>query len=92
MSNVGAVNINEKKSESNKSQSSRKKPIEMIVFLDEIECDIDEDLDDEHYTEKMINDSFINKPKDISTFNPSGIKGKEKISTSMMLPAFSHID
>lgn len=43
--------------------------------MDEIECDIDEDVDDEHYTSKNINDSFINKLRDISTFNPSGIKG-----------------
>jgi len=40
------------------------------------ECDID-DIDDEHYSEenkkKMINESFINKAKDFSIYNPSGM-------------------
>ena len=60
--------------------------------LDEIECDIDEDMDDEHYTGKNINDSFVNKLRDISTFNPSGIKGKEKGNVSMMAMPMSSID
>jgi len=53
--------------------------------VDEIECDIDEDLDNEHYSSKNINNSFINKLKDFSTFNPSGNKGKEKVNNSMMI-------
>jgi hypothetical protein len=48
------------------------------IVADDIECNIDEDLDDEHYSSKNINDSFINAPKDFSTFNPSGNKGREK--------------
>ena len=47
--------------------------------LDEIECDIDEDFDDEKFAGNNINNSFINKLKDFSTFNPSGNKGREKI-------------
>jgi len=46
--------------------------------MDEIECNIDEDIDNEHYTGKIINDSFINKLKDFSTFNPSRDKAKDK--------------
>ena len=56
------------------------------VDVDEIECDIDEDLDNEHYTGKNIHDSFINKLKDFSSFNPSGNKGKEKMNNSVMIP------
>jgi hypothetical protein len=48
------------------------------LHLDEIECDIDEDVNNEYYSGKNINDSFINKLRDISSFNPSGNKGKEK--------------
>ena len=51
---------------------------------DEIECNIDEDFDNEHYSGKNINNSFINKLKDFSTFNPSGNKGKEKIIPGML--------
>jgi hypothetical protein len=47
--------------------------------LDEIECDIDEDFDDEKFAGNNINNSFINKLKDFSTFNPSGNKGREKV-------------
>jgi hypothetical protein len=54
--------------------------------MDEIECNIDEDLDNEHYTGKVVNDSFINKLKDFSTFNPS--LGKDKNNNSMMLLPF----
>lgn len=50
--------------------------------VEEIECDIDEDFDNEKFTGKMINNSFINKLKDFSSFNPSGNKGREKISNS----------
>ena len=57
----------------------------MHLNVDEIECDIDEDLDNEHYSSKNINNSFINKLKDFSTFNPSGNKGKEKVNNSMMI-------
>ena len=46
--------------------------------IDEDECNIDEDFDNERYTGKVINNSFINKLKDFSTFNPSGNKGKER--------------
>ena len=60
--------------------------------VDEIECDIDADVDDEHYSGKNINDSFINKLRDISTFNPSGIKGKERNNNSMMAIPLSSID
>ena len=63
-----------------------------MVEVDEIECDIDADVDDEHYSSKNINDSFINKLRDISTFNPSGIKGKEKVNYSMMIIPMSSID
>lgn len=56
--------------------------------MDEIECNIDEDIDNEHYTGKVINDSFINKLKDFSTFNPSLNKGRN--NNSMLLP-FSSI-
>ena len=36
-------------------------------MLDDIDCNIDEDVDDEHYTTKNnVNDSFINHPKDFS--------------------------
>ena len=45
-----------------------------------MECDIDEDFDNEKFTGKMINNSFINKLKDFSTFNPSGNKGREKFT------------
>lgn len=56
-----------------------------FLELDEIDCNIDEDLDNEHYSGKNINDSFINKLKDFSTFNPSGNKGKEKLNLSAFI-------
>lgn len=63
-----------------------------MLGLDEIECNIDEDIDNEHCTGKNINDSFINKLKDFSSFNPSGNKGKEKVNNSMMVVPYSTID
>lgn len=60
--------------------------------VDEIECNIDADIDDERYSGKNINDSFINKLKDFSSFNPSGNKGKEKGNSSMMVIPVSQID
>ena len=54
----------------------------MFAELEEIECNIDEDLDNEHYTGKNINESFINRLKDFPYVNPSGNKGKEKIINS----------
>lgn len=61
------------------------------VDIEELECDIDEEIDNEHYSDKNINNTFINKLKDFSTFNPSGNKGKEKINNSMMALPVSHI-
>ena len=58
---------------------------EGFLAVEEIECDIDEDLDNEHYTGKNINKSFINKLKDFSSFNPSGNKGREKVNNSMII-------
>lgn len=56
------------------------------IAPDEIDCNIDEDFDNEHYQEKLnINNSFINKLKDFSTFNPSGNKGREKINNSCII-------
>jgi len=60
--------------------------------VDEIECNIDADIDDERYSGKNINDSFINKLKDFSSFNPSGNKGKEKGNNSMVVAPISQID
>lgn len=59
--------------------------------LDEIECNLDEDLDNERSgsalgTEKIINGTFVQRLKDFSSFNPSGNKGSEKmLNNSMML-------
>lgn len=61
--------------------------------VDEIECDVDEDLQNEGIcvggggaTDKNIHSSsFVNKLKDFSTFNPSGNKGKEKQNQSLMI-------
>ena len=53
------------------------------IEVEEVECDIDEDFDNEKFTGKMINNSFINKLKDFSTFNPSGNKGREKLNNSL---------
>ncbi len=87
--------------ESHRSRASRKDlkrssaPHERdssMIEVDEIECDIDADVDDEHYSSKNINDSFINKLRDISTFNPSGIKGKEKVNYSMTIIPMSSIN
>jgi hypothetical protein len=57
--------------------------------LDEIDCNIDEDVDNENYYQgkNSIHNSFINKLKDFSTFNPSGNKGKEKTNASMRPPS-----
>ncbi len=60
--------------------------------LSDIECDIDEGVDGEHSSGKNINDSFIKKLRDISTFNPSGIKSKEKNNNSMMIVPASSIE
>lgn len=48
--------------------------------MDEIDCNLDEDLDKKD--DKTINNSFVNKLKDFSSFNPSGNKGKEKIGNN----------
>lgn len=57
-----------------------------MLELDEIECNIDEDVDNEKYYQgkNSIHSSFINKLKDFSTFNPSGNKGKEKVPNSVL--------
>jgi len=60
--------------------------------MSDIECDIDEDVEGANDQGKNINDSFINKLRDISTFNPSGIKSKEKGCNSMMALPVSSID
>lgn len=57
-----------------------------IVEIEEIECNIDEDLDNEHYTGKNINESFINRLKDFPYINPSGNKGKEKNAGNVSVP------
>ena len=71
------------------------------MSLDEIECDLDEEQDNEHFYngKNSINSSFINKLRDISTFNPSGIKGKERegsiaggINSSVLIIPKSQID
>jgi len=72
------------------SQVENKSPSNELE-ISEIECDIDEDVDGEHYQGKNIN-SFINKLRDISTFNPSGIKSKEKGNNSMMVIPASSIE
>lgn len=35
--------------------------IDEMLSPDEIQCDLDDDIDNEHYTGKNINDSFVNK-------------------------------
>jgi hypothetical protein len=66
---------------------------EGAIGLDEIEWEMDDaDIDDERYSGKNINDSFINKLKDFSAFNPSGNKGKEKTNNSMMVVPMSVIN
>eukprot|EP00347_Sterkiella_histriomuscorum_P008627 403344372 len=62
---------------------------DIFLQIDEIECDIDEDVDNEHehnkrLTDRNVNNSnFVNKLKDFSSFNPSGNKGKEKFNQSV---------
>ena len=66
--------------------------------VSDIECDIDEDVDQQEREAagmgngKAINDSFINKLRDISSFKPSGIKAKDKGNSSMMVMPVSSID
>ena len=60
--------------------------IEAIISPEEVDCNIDEDIDNEHCTSKNINNSFINRLKDFSAFNPSGNKGKEKGNNSVLVP------
>ncbi len=69
-------------------QEKVKEVIRKPLELDEIDCNIDEDVDNEDYYlgKNNIHNSFINKLKDFSTFNPSGNKGKEKIITSSLRP------
>ena len=57
----------------------------MVLEVDEIECNLDEDFDNEHYTGKHVKDSFINKLRDFSSFNPSTVVGKDKINNSEMV-------
>jgi hypothetical protein len=61
---------------------------------DEVDCNIDEEFDNEQLDNRLknqslernnINNSFINKLRDFSTFNPSGNKGREKINNSCMI-------
>ena len=60
-----------------------KKLMKVVKTGEEVECDIDEEVDNEHFQERNINNSFINKLKDFSSFNPSGNKGREKETLSM---------
>ena len=53
-----------------------------MLNIDEIDCNIDEDVDDEKFTGKNINNSFINRPKDFSLFHPSGKRGREQSDLS----------
>lgn len=61
---------------------------------DEIECNIDEELDNEHATGKNINDSFINRLKDFSSFNPGkqysmvSIANNHKINHTEIMNSF----
>ncbi|CDW84589.1 UNKNOWN [Stylonychia lemnae] len=65
-----------------------------FLQVDEIACDLDEDVDNEHYSDRNINNSqFVNKLRDFSSFNPSGNKGKEKFNyTSSTLMAQNNAD
>ena len=65
-----------------KEDSPERLLVPPALEVEEIECDIDENFDNEKFKGKMINNSFINKLKDFSSFNPSGNKGREKISNS----------
>lgn len=49
-------------------------------------------MNNEHFSGKNINNSFINKLRDISTFNPSGIKGQEKTNNSVLILPSSAIN
>ena len=62
-----------------------------MVDMEEIECNIDEDIDNEHYSDKNINNTFINKLKDFSTFNPSGKKGLEKNNSMLVAPQYNSL-
>lgn len=61
-----------------------RKLMKVVKTGEEVECDIDEEVDNEHFQERNINNSFINKLKDFSSFNPSGNKGREKETLSML--------
>lgn len=61
---------------------------------DEIECDLDDDIDNEHYTSKNINDSFVNKLGNFSLLNPS-VNSKEQLrmrngnlNHSVLMPSY----
>lgn len=58
---------------------------ELVNEMDERECNLDDDVDDERYTAKNIKDGFVHNLRDFSSFNPSGNKGKEKMNNSMMM-------
>lgn len=56
-----------------------------MLEIDEIDCNLDEDYDNEHYSGKHVKDSFINKLRDFSSFNPSTIVGRDKVNNSEMV-------
>ncbi len=66
---------------------------------DEIECDLDDDIDDEHYTSKTINDSYVNKLGNFSLLNPS-VSSKELLrlrngnnyNHSVLIPSLNNPD
>lgn len=62
----------------------------MLLGVDEVECNIDEHMDNEHYTGKHVKDSFINRMRDFSNFNPS--LGRDKVNNSEMVIPKSAFD
>ena len=79
---------------SRKSQLGILNTNEIRLRLDDSQCNLDEDIDNEYFTGKNIKDGFVQKLKDFSAFNPSGLKGIEKMNNSMMMvpSAFNKLD
>lgn len=55
---------------------------------DEIECNLDDDIDDEHYTGRNINNS-VSKLRDFSSLNPTIIRANARANNSVMIPSKS---
>ncbi|CDW81528.1 UNKNOWN [Stylonychia lemnae] len=76
------IKSNQVNLKSNFDRSSLLNFSESFLNHEEIDCNIGEEIEYDEQSGKNINNSFINRLKDFSTFNPSGVKDKFAFNNS----------